>query len=363
MVKRASGIWIHGKPIFTSKQASDILFKGISKLRTKDLVGAKGEILIEAPTGKGVALAGGKAGLAGISLDEYIAGLRRLSEILQNKGGVLDKIMVEAYFSTVSRVIKERWEAKGGGQFRDPAGRRARGADKRGRKLGEFTTYGQIIEKLLTDKRAIIKFGKGRVGIVSLTTLRSVAEIKPTTSPFKSVFLMIELGTGRYAGDGTLVRGFRGYGSTPFKVPPGFLNTQPGDWFSRPGIAKHARQFLEDIGSESRAFQRKAPSGATIDDRGRIVKNWPLFAGGKSSKTKSEMTAEYFASKGREGRFVLLNKRGVIRDYRTALRAAQAAILGLIDEDIRRVAGKSWPGLKVTGLSAAVIGKVGVGVK
>jgi len=367
MAKRKSGVWINNKPIHTSKQASDALFKGIASTRAKDLTGVKTSVLVAAPTAKGVGLVTGKAALKGVDLDTYIKGLKRLVAILQNKGKALDKIMHTAYANTVTKTIKDRWKDKGGNQFRDPTGRRARGDDTRGRPVGEFTDKARLIGELLTNEKHIIRWGKGRVGIVSLTKLRSIAEISPTTSPFKSVFLMVELGTGRYAKPGP--RPFSGYGSTPYKVPPGFLNTRPGDWFSRPGIAKHARAFLEAVGSEARAWQRKgtptkkSPAGATIDDEGRPVKNWPLFAGGISSITKAPMSVETFISRARKGRHVLLNERGVVREYRHALRAAQTMILALIDEDIRNVAGKTWPGLKLTGLKSAVIGKVAAGAK
>jgi hypothetical protein len=360
MPRRAPGIWINNKLITTSKQASNILFKGISKMRTQDLTGAKGEILVEAPPVSGISLAGGKRALSSVTLEDYIKGLKRLIDILNNKGGILNQIMVKAYGETVTRDLADRWNAAGGSQTRTSE-RRRKGLEGRGRPVGEFTERVKLIEQLLTNKKAIVVFGKGRVGIVSLTTLRSIAEITPTSSPFKSVFLMIELGTGRYAKPE--VRPFASYGSTPYKVPPGFLNISPGDWFSRPYIAEKAKQFLSIIKSETKAYQQKSASGATIDDKGRIVPHWPLFAGVKPQRGGDPYTAEVFASKGRPGRHVLLNQRGVIRDFRAVLRAAQLYILELIDVEIRKVAGKGWPGIKATGLASAVIGRVGVGAK
>lgn len=346
---------------------------GIMNMEPFWSTGAKAEITV----------APGAAGA--VPMEALLAGLLKLEAILKDEKGLTD-IAAAAFQTHISPVLMQRWQTamdrflnnKGAPEW-PYAGAGIRGKDAKGLTEADSTLRKQGMDEgsvggrypapilgqggftigakaLLHKFGEVRKYGKGYVGLPPYTEFLSIT-VPARGSPFRSIFMIIEFGTGAYAVQG-YKRGFSGYDATPYKVPskmqryPNFA-AGPTWWFGRADVAAKARLFLQDIGNQSiGAFEKEA---TTFEERAKA----------KYRSNFDDIPPRYrylaflrnnwffnFMVKGSKGQFSIFkrNTTNVVGSYpeiRKAIQNSFDAILAHINALIREEV-PTWPGLGVT---------------
>jgi len=308
---------------------------------------------------------GGATGLAlsmpsaKFDLSAWLESIKKLEALIRNPLR-LKQLAVQAYSETVSTAIRAKWAASGM-DILDQGGKKS---SKPGRPPGQLSALYRRISRMMYDPRFLVSkatSAKVSVGLPPLSAFTSIV-IPDTTSPFRSVFYMTELGTGIYAKP--RIRSFASYSTTPYKVPPGFVQAKPGMWFSKPEIARKAKAYLQSLGgSEAKAARVRAgiTKSGKVPEAIRYYKTFhrvpPHFSKGRVADTPEDLMY-----KGRRGKFVLLDHRGVVSGYRGALAAARQLFIEYVNMEIQKVGhGRvSTFSLKAaSGLASTVLGRVG----
>ena len=248
-----------------------------------------------------------------------LGGVRETRKILESPRR-MSVILARAFSATITRELARRWfrtggtadlgkqtvsrggsaGAKGGGV--QPQGEADGGGAERRmqdasfiiQRTKEFKQGAKIIEDMLINPNRLIVQGKF-VGIPSLRDFINV-KVESADSPFNSIFLMLEFGTGRFAKPTSFVRR-----KGRFKVPSYIASIEPGvdtaDWFNI-GRARAAA---------SAAARKKSPES-----------NFPF---------------RLFAIPGRRGRHIIFQERGIARSLAKARRAALILVVDIINQE------------------------------
>ena len=235
-------------------------------------------------------------------LKNVVGGLREVRRILRTNKEI-QPILKRAYADTVMLKLRQRWEAKGGDDLGRQTVTTAGGTGARGSgvepaggaglaqdltiqtrllqdrsfvtaRTAEFKSAGLRIGRFLTDPSQLVVQGKF-VGLRSLRDFMDL-EVESSPSPFRSVFLMLEFGTGRFAKPKSFVRRYAGTRKTKYKVPPIVASTVGADtasWFNIGRAAALARRDQEDgVISEfpyrSMALPGRRPRNIIFEQRG-----------------------------------------------------------------------------------------------
>lgn len=253
-------------------------------------------------------------------LKEVVKGIR-LAILFLTSTKKLQPILKAAFTKTVTETLRTRWAAKGGGDLgrqtvgaggrsvvkgegQEPVGGtgQAQGADVIAQRTAEFGRAGAIIEGLLTDPTKLVVQGKF-VGLRSLREFTQLA-VESSPSPFRSVFLMLEFGTGRFARPTSLIRRFSGSARTKHKVPPvvaGQIGASTASWFNFGRAASMARKIQTE---------------------------------GKFTTDASEIFLRSVVLPGRRPRHIIFQERGIARSLTTAKRKALKEVIRLINEAV-----------------------------
>ena len=254
-------------------------------------------------------------------LKNIVKGIR-LAILFLTSTKKLQPILKAAFTLTITERLTKRWRAKGGstnfgkqtvgstgrsankGEGQEPVGGTGalQSADVIAQRTLEFKQAGAIIEGLLTDPNKLVVQGKF-VGLRSLREFTQLA-VKSSSSPFRSVFLMLEFGTGRFARPTNLIRRFSGSARTKYKVPPfvaGQIRADTASWFN---------------------FGRAASMARKIQKKGKFTTN------------ASEIFLRSVVLPGRRPRHIIFQERGIARELTTAKKQALKEVIRLINEAV-----------------------------
>lgn len=253
-----------------------------------------------------------------VELRQVANGIREARLFLSSTKKI-QPILKAAFELTVTKRLKQRWRDKGGssnlgkqtigstgrsavkGEGTEPLGEgisAIQGSDVIATRTAEFKSAGVKIGSFLTDASQLVVQGKF-VGLRSLREFTQL-EVGSSSSPFRSVFLMLEFGTGRFARPTSFIRRFSGSKRTRYKVPP-FVARQTGadtaSWFNIGRAAALARNLQKE---------------------------------GLSTKA-SEIFLRSVVLPGRRPRHIIFQERGIARDLIVAKKKALKEVIRLIN--------------------------------
>ncbi len=273
----------------------------------KDIKHAKASlsVVFGSATGTATFLPGKGEGKAGFK--NIIGGLDMLTGILGSKKR-LNPILRQAFTATVllelrSRIIRAgplhtqtRARAGSGGSTRG----RASSNSEIKKRTAEFKEGAKTIHDMLTNSSKLIV----RNGFVGLASLNEFTNIEVGSSPSKlnSIFLMLEFGTGRFAKPSSLIR-TKGRYKVPSAVATLHRDVRTSDWFNLGWVADLSRKFTKE---------------AKNPDKKRI----------------RAFDFKWAANKGRLGRHIIFQERGIAASLVKAKRKALQEVINIINNRI-----------------------------
>ncbi len=243
-------------------------------------------------------------------IETVFKGVRAVRRILASPKE-LGQIMEEAFRNTVQQELKRRWTGAGGTsdlgkQTRSRGGgtnvnRRAATSDVIKKRTAEFKEGAKEIQDLLTETLIV------RQNFVGLASLQEFTNIEVSSSPSKlrSIFLMLEFGTGRYAKPASLIR-TKGRWKVPNRVAKLEDGVTTADWFNLGWVRELSDKFKKKTKKQ--------------EEKGLL-----------------NLSFKWAANPGRVGRHIIFQERGIAASLVKAKRKAFREVIRILNNQVQQL--------------------------